>query len=75
MYKVVLISSCIVTSSVLYPSSAFAYLDPGTGTIIMQAILAAITSTILFLSVFWLKVKRFLKNFFQKNKTSSRNVD
>ena len=38
----------------------YAYLDPGTGNIIIQAILAFIATTITTLSFYWTKVKNFL---------------
>ena len=47
-------------------SSAHAYLDPGTGSIILQAILGAIAAGLTFFTNFWQKVKNFLKKFFKK---------
>ena len=45
---------------------AHAYLDPGTGSIILQAILGAIAAGLTFLTNFWLNVKNFLKKIFKK---------
>jgi len=52
----------------LFTSRAYAYLDPGTGTIILQAILAFIAASIATLSFYWNKVKLFFSNFFKKMK-------
>ena len=52
----------------LLTSPAYAYLDPGTGNIIIQAILAFIATTITTLSFYWTKVKIFLSKLFKKNK-------
>ena len=52
----------------LFTSRAYAYLDPGTGTIILQAILAFIAASIATLSFYWNKVKLFFSNFFKKEK-------
>ena len=49
---------------VFYTKPVFAYLDPGTGNIILQAIVGAIAVGATFISVYWQK----LKNFFRKNK-------
>ena len=49
---------------VFYTKPVFAYLDPGTGNIILQAIVGAIAAGATFISVYWQK----LKNFFRKNK-------
>ena len=47
-------------------NSAFAYLDPGTGSIILQAIIGAIAAGLTFFTNFWLKVKNFFKKIFKK---------
>ena len=52
----------------LLTSPVYAYLDPGTGNIIIQAILAFIATTITTLSFYWTKVKLFILKLFKKNK-------
>ena len=42
---------------ILLPSNAYAYLDPGTGSIILQAILGFIAAAIASISVYWTKFK------------------
>ena len=49
-------------------SNANAYLDPGTGSIILQAILGAIAAGLTFFTNCWAKVKNFFKKRFKKNK-------
>ena len=56
----------------LLTSPAYAYLDPGTGNIIIQAILAFIATTITTLSFYWTKVKIFLSKLFKKNKEGKK---
>ena len=56
----------------LLTSPAYAYLDPGTGNIIIQAILAFIAATITTLSFYWTKVKIFLSKLFKKNKEDKK---
>tara|TARA_B100001250_G_C19290157_1_gene567186 strand:- start:127 stop:345 length:219 start_codon:yes stop_codon:yes gene_type:complete len=46
---------------------ANAYLDPGSGSIILQAILGFIAASIATLSFYWNKVKLFLKKIFKKD--------
>jgi hypothetical protein len=46
---------------------AFAYLDPGTGSIILQGLLAVIAGTAVTLRLYWSKVK----DFFGRGKTES----
>ena len=60
----------------LLTSPVYAYLDPGTGNIIIQAILAFIATTITTLSFYWTKVKIFLSKLFKKNKSEKeKNSD
>lgn len=50
------------------PDYAYAYLDPGTGSIIFQAILGFIAAVISYFYFFWEKVKSFFKKIFCKKK-------
>lgn len=50
------------------PSVAYAYLDPGTGSIILQAILGFIAAAITSISIYWSKFKSFLNKIFGKKK-------
>ena len=54
--------------SFLFTGPVYAYLDPGTGNIIIQAILAFIATTITTLSFYWTKVKLFFLKFFKREK-------
>tara|TARA_Y100001980_G_C14175180_1_gene48518 strand:+ start:57 stop:281 length:225 start_codon:yes stop_codon:yes gene_type:complete len=58
----------VVTISVMATNDAFAYLDPGTGSIILQAILGAIAAGFSYCVFYWNKVKNFFLRFFKKKK-------
>ena len=51
----------------LFTSSAHAYLDPGTGSIILQAIVGAFAAFFSTLYIFWEKVKIFFRKVFKKD--------
>ena len=51
----------------LFTSSAHAYLDPGTGSIILQAIVGAFAAFFSTLYIFWEKVKIFFSKVFKKD--------
>ena len=51
----------------LFTFSAHAYLDPGTGSIILQAIVGAFAAFFSTLYIFWEKVKIFFRKVFKKN--------
>ena len=73
------ILTCLIYNTIaifLIVTNAYAYLDPGTGSFILQAIigfLAAISAGFLY---YWTKVKNFFIKLFKKNnndeKTDSR---
>ncbi len=45
---------------------AFAYLDPGTGSIILQAIIGFLAAAGATITLYWQKVKSFFKKIFKK---------
>jgi len=51
---------------ILLTTKSFAYLDPGTGSIILQAILGFVAASIATLSVYWNKFKNFFTRIFSK---------
>ena len=61
---------CLIVGLISYTSPAFAYLDPGTGSITLQAILGFIAASIAALTFYWNKVKLFLIKLFKKDKKS-----
>jgi len=66
MKKFLIISLVFFFASI---NNSYAYLDPGTGSIILQAILGAIAATTSYCVFYWNKVKNFFKKIFKKNKS------
>ena len=58
----------IFLSFFILTTKAHAYLDPGTGSIILQAIVGAFAAFFTSIYIFWAKVKNFYKKIFKKNK-------
>ena len=52
----------------LLSNNAHAYLDPGTGSVILQAIIAFFAGAVAWISLYWKKFKNFIKNLFSNNK-------
>ena len=67
MKKIVFI---ILLINFFFINNAFAYLDPGTGSIILQAILGAIAAAASYCAFYWNKVK----NFFKKNNSKKEKT-
>ena len=57
-------------------SNAYAYLDPATGSIIIQYIVAGLVACMTFMKNFWVKFKYFFnkKNKIQKNKEENSKI-
>ena len=62
---------CVLTL-IIFPNKAFAYLDPGTGSIILQAILGFIAATIASISIYWAKFKSLISKLFNKKKENKK---
>ena len=58
----------IFLSFFILTTKAHAYLDPGTGSIILQAIVGAFAAFFTSIYIFWNKVKNLYKKIFNKNK-------
>ena len=56
----------IFTLYILLNTDAYAYLDPGSGSMILQAILGFIAAALATVSYYWEKVKTFLSKLFTK---------
>jgi len=67
MKKILLICFTFI---IFFNNKAFAYLDPGTGSIIIQAILGGIAAGATYCSMYWQKIK----DFFNK-KNNKKNKD
>jgi len=55
----------------LVPTDASAYIDPGTGSYILQVIAAGLLGGLFALKMFWLQVKMFFKRLFSRRKDSA----
>lgn len=47
-------------AAVLAPASAFAYVDPGTGSLLFQGLIAAVVGACLTIKLFWRRIRKFL---------------
>ena len=49
----------LIFGLISYASPAYAYLDPGTGSMLLTGLIAGLAAIISFLSIYWQKVKAF----------------
>ena len=62
----------ILFTFILFAQSfeAHAYLDPGTGSLILQALLGILAAIGAYITLYWRKLKNLLNKIFKKNKDS-----
>jgi len=53
-----------VVTTIIFPGTSEAYLDPGTGSFVFQMIIAAVLGGLFTIKTYW----RRIKNIFKKNK-------
>lgn len=50
------------------PRAAYAYLDPGTGSYILQLAIAALLGGSVMIKIYWKKIRTYLANLFSKKR-------
>lgn len=60
----------VVAATTAFATPAYAYVDPGTGSILLQSLLASVAVTIGFLRLYWQR----LRSFFTSRTGSSRKI-
>jgi uncharacterized protein HemY len=61
--KMVLLLAAI---AMIFPQYAYSYIDPGTGSYVIQIIIAAFVAVSFMVKVYWLKIKKFFRRLFFK---------
>ena len=67
-----------ILSIVIFPNHTYAYLDPGTGSIILQAIIGFLAASVTAISIYWSKFKSLISRIFNKKereKSKSKSND
>ena len=59
----------------VFPQKAYAYLDPGTGSLIIQMIIAGLIGASFAIKVYWKKIKAFFANHFSKSRRRGKDND
>lgn len=59
--------------NLIFSQKAFAYLDPGTGSYILQVLIAFFLGGLFAVRLFWNKIKEFLTKIFSRNKDSKKS--
>lgn len=59
----------------VFPDNVYAYLDPGSGSLLVQVLIGAVLGSIYFIKVYWTKLSRFVTSFFERNNDEKKKID
>jgi len=65
---------CAVSPLVLV-KQAYAYIDPGTGSMLVQALLAAVAVVSVSIGIFWQRFRSFLSRIFNRKNSNRYDAD
>jgi len=68
MAPILFILTLCLFSPLVFVNQAHAYLDPATGSMIIQAVLAVVAAAAVSIGIYWARVKVFLSNLFGRKK-------
>lgn len=60
MYRYQIFSLMLIVFFAINVQSAYAYIDPGTGSIVFQALIGALVGLVITLKIYWYKIKERL---------------
>ncbi len=77
MFSKFVVTACLlaIVLCLVFPSSAYAYLDPGTGSYIFQLVLAGIVGLGFVIKVYWKRIRAFFSSIFSKDKRTEVGED
>jgi hypothetical protein len=64
--EIVYLTLILLFCSLLVPQKAYAYIDPGTGSIILQVVLGVLVAGLVSLKIFWSKIIGLFKKKFSR---------
>jgi len=65
----------IIAASFFFPQNSYAYIDPGTGSYIIQMIIAFAVGAAFAVKLFWIKLKLFFINLFSKPEKNEEIIE
>lgn len=57
------------------PGNVHAYLDPGTGSFMIQIIIGSVLGSLYFIKVYWAKLTEFITSFFKRDTDGKKKTN
>jgi uncharacterized membrane protein len=58
--------AALLVFCLLFATDAFAYLDPGTGSILVQGLIAAVAAVVTYTSLYWQRTKAWFRSMLRR---------
>ena len=70
------VALAVTTLSILvFPHTAYAYIDLGTGSYLLQILAATLLGALFSIKLYWQKIKTFINNLFTKQSPNANKPD
>ena len=73
MKRIIILTILSILLSIGCTNSALAYIDPGTGTYILQLVVAGLLGAAVAAKIFWTRIKAFFVKVFSKKGNTEEN--
>ena len=70
-----LVSFTVLFVLMLFTEPVYAYLDPGTGSMMVQALLAAVAAVSVSIGIFWRRLRSFFNRIFGRKSSEGHDSD
>jgi hypothetical protein len=72
IHRIILVVAVLGIYHLAAPDNSFAYLDPGTGSYILQMAVAAVLGSLFAIKMFWKRIIAFIKGLFGGDKNQEQ---
>ena len=59
----------IILGNIVFPQRAHAYIDPGTGSLIIQLLIGTLVGGLVAVKMYWHRINRYIKKVFSRTKS------
>lgn len=73
--KLLSLPAIVLIVSGMFPMQAYAYLDPGTGSFVLQMLVAGLLGAMLYIKMAWANVKMFFNRLLSKSEEPESLLD
>jgi len=61
--------------ALVLPHNVYAYLDPGSGSLLIQVLIGAVLGSLYFIKTYWTKLTEFVTSFFKRDTDGKKKTN